>query len=55
MTWQAGGGKEISAYYMHAFSKNVNGSNSIPMQMGGGEANLRMHQNALGFALGWRI
>ncbi len=55
MTWQVGGGKEVSAYYMHAFGERVNGLNSIPPMMGGGEANLRMHQNALGLALGWRI
>ena len=40
--------------YMHAFEKEVNGSNSIPLAMGGGEANLRMNQNSLGIAYGWK-
>ena len=40
---------------MHAFSTTVNGANSIPPMMGGGEANLRMHENAVGVAFGWRM
>ena len=54
-TWQLGGGKELSVSYMHAFKTTVNGSNSIPPMMGGGEANLRMHENAVGVAFGWRM
>ncbi|MEK9721694.1 MAG: outer membrane protein transport protein [Quisquiliibacterium sp.] len=54
-TWQIGGGKEISAYYMHALNKNVAGSGSLPLDLGGGEASLRMHQNAVGLAVGWRL
>jgi long-chain fatty acid transport protein len=32
----------------------VNGSGSIPAAFGGGEANLRMYQNSLGVAIGWK-
>jgi long-chain fatty acid transport protein len=39
---------------MHAFEKEVNGSGSIPMAFGGGEANLRMSQDSLGIAYGWK-
>jgi len=54
-TWQLGGGKELSVAYMHALKKTVKGSNSIPPMLGGGEANLRMHENSLGVAFGWRF
>ena len=27
----------------------------LPMMMGGGSADLRMHQNTLGVAFGWRF
>ncbi len=52
-TWQLGGGKEVSVAYMHAFEKTVSGP--LPMMMGGGSADLRMHQNTLGVAFGWRF
>jgi len=45
---------ELSFMYMHAFEKKVNGSGSIPMAFGGGEANLRMSQDSLGVAYGWK-
>jgi long-chain fatty acid transport protein len=45
---------ELSVMYMHAFEKEVNGSGSIPMAFGGGEANLRMSQDSLGVAYGWK-
>ncbi|HUG22231.1 MAG TPA: outer membrane protein transport protein, partial [Albitalea sp.] len=43
---------ELTFMYMHAFEKKVNGSGSIPL--GGGEANLRMSQDSLGVAYGWK-
>jgi long-chain fatty acid transport protein len=52
-TWKTGG-REITVGYMHAFRKKVNGSGSIPAAFGGGEANLRMYQNSLGVAIGWK-
>jgi long-chain fatty acid transport protein len=49
---------ELSFMYMHAFEKKVNGSGSIPPGFppgfGGGEANLRMSQDSLGVAYGWK-
>jgi long-chain fatty acid transport protein len=58
-TWQLSPSSELSVAYMHAFEKKVNGSGSIPpgfppAGLGDGEANLRMDQNALGVAFGWR-
>lgn len=53
-TWQLSPSSELTAGYMHAFEKKVNGAGSIPPGLGGGEANLRMDQNALGIAWGWR-
>lgn len=50
---------ELTASYMRAFRGTVLGSRSIPAGfppggVGGGEANLRMDQSALGISLGWR-
>jgi long-chain fatty acid transport protein len=54
-TWSFGT-TEVTLGYMHAFEKKVNGSGSIPaVPFGGGEANLKMHQDALGVALGWKM
>ncbi|HZM36428.1 MAG TPA: outer membrane protein transport protein [Burkholderiales bacterium] len=53
-TWRLSEASELSVAYMHAFEKTVNGSGSIPPAFGGGEANLRMDQDALGIAYGWR-
>jgi len=40
---------------MHGFIEKLNGSGSIPGGFGGGEANLRMHQDALGIAWGMKL
>jgi long-chain fatty acid transport protein len=57
-TWTVGGNNELSLGYIHALSKTVNGTNSIPPGMppgfGGGNANLKMSQNSLGIAWGWK-
>lgn len=57
-TWGFDRDKELTVGYMHAFENKVNGSNSIPPGappgFGGGEANLKMHQNSLGVAFGWK-
>jgi long-chain fatty acid transport protein len=45
---------ELTFMYMHAFEKKVNGSGSIPGSLAGGEANLRMSQDSLGVAYGWK-
>ena len=47
---------ELTISYMHAFENEVNGSGSIPaVPLGGGEANLRMSQDSLGIAYGWKF
>jgi long-chain fatty acid transport protein len=58
-TWQLSRQSELSVAYMHAFENEVRGSRSIPPGpppgFGGGEANLRMSQDALGIAWGWKF
>ncbi len=55
-TWKTGGNGELTVSYMHAFERKVNGAGSIPaVPYGGGEANLRMSQNSLGVAYGWKF
>lgn len=54
-TWTLANGGELSISYMHAFEKEVKGSGSIPPSFGGGEANLKMYQDALGIAYGWNF
>lgn len=55
LTLQMSKTSELSFMYMHAFEKKVSGSNSIPaVPYGGGEANLRMSQDSLGVAYGWK-
>jgi long-chain fatty acid transport protein len=57
-TWRFMPGMELTAAYMHAFEKTVEGENSIisgPMEqggMGGGEADLRMFEDSFGIAFG---
>jgi long-chain fatty acid transport protein len=53
LTLQMAKSGELTVMYMHAFEKKVNGSGSIPLAFGGGEANLRMKQDSLGVAYGW--
>lgn len=57
-TWAINKEHELTFAYMHAFENKVNGSNSIPPGappgFGGGEANLKMYQNAFGIAWGWK-
>ncbi len=58
-TWRAAPQWELSASFMRGFGAAVHGSGSIkagfpPGGVGGGEADLRMSQSALGVSLGWR-
>jgi long-chain fatty acid transport protein len=57
-TWQLSPRSELTVAYMHAFENEVNGRGSIPPGpppgFGGGEANLRMSQDSLGIAWGWK-
>lgn len=54
-TWVLSPQAEVSFAYTHAFEHTVNGKNSIPAGFGGGEANLRMYQDALGVAYTWKL
>jgi long-chain fatty acid transport protein len=53
-TWKTAGNGELTVMYMHAFEKKVNGAGSIPGAYGSGEANLKMSQDSLGVAYGWK-
>lgn len=52
-TWKLPNKGELTVAYMHAFSKTVNGSGSIPTGFGGGNANLTMFEDSLGISYGW--
>ena len=54
-TWALSNATELTAGYMHAFKKKVNGSGSIGAGFGGGNANLQMKQDSLGVAFGWKM
>ncbi len=52
-TWILPNKAELTVSYMHAFTKTLNGSNSIPAGFGGGNANLSMYEDSIGIAYGW--
>ena len=59
-TWQITANSELTAYFMYSPENTVKGSASIPKGfppggVGGGEADLRMSQRALGISWGWRM
>lgn len=55
-TWVLPNKAELSLAYVHAFENSVNGVNSIPnAPLGGGDANLKMYQDSLGIAYGWKL
>jgi long-chain fatty acid transport protein len=54
-TWSLSPTRELTIGYMHAFRKKIDGSGSIPVGFGGGNANLQMNQNSLGVAFGWKM
>lgn len=55
-TWNYSKDTEMSATYVHAFTKEVKGSGSIPAAaFGNGEANLRMQQNSVGLGFAWKM
>ncbi len=53
LTWAVSKTGELSFSYMHGFNKNVSGA--VPAALGGGNVNLRMYQNSLGIAYGWKL
>ena len=58
-TWTLADKSEVSIAYVHAFKQTVNGSGSIPTTgglgggLGGGEANITMHEDSIGISYGW--
>lgn len=54
-TWNLSQSGELSVAYTHAFKKTVNGSGSIPLNYGGGEANIDLAENIFGVAYGWKF
>lgn len=55
-TWVLPNQSELSFSYMHAFEEKVRGNGSIPGGLfGGGEADLKMYQDSLGIAYGWKL
>lgn len=59
-TWQHGNSGELSVSYGHAFKTTIKGNGSIPggtppAGFGGGEANIRLEENILGVAYGWKL
>ena len=54
-TWNLSQSGELSVAYTHAFKKTVNGSGSIPLAYGGGEANIDLAEDIFGVAYGWKF
>jgi long-chain fatty acid transport protein len=54
-TWTLPNQAELTVSYVHAFENSVDGSNSINAAFGGGNANLKMYQDSLGVAYGWKL
>jgi long-chain fatty acid transport protein len=54
-TWTLSDKSELSFAYMHAFENSVKGSGSIPLGFGGGNANLKMYEDSIGVAYGWKL
>jgi long-chain fatty acid transport protein len=51
-TWTLQNGAELSGYFMHAFSESITGATP---QLGGGNSTIKMDQNAIGVAYGWKM
>ena len=58
-TWVTPGGGELTGFVAHAFGETVNGAGSIPPGnppgFGGGNANIRLKENIVGIAYGWKF
>jgi len=52
-TWKLADKSEVTVAYVHAFEQTVNGPNSVSPNLGGGDANLKMHQDSISVAYGW--
>ncbi|BAI73458.1 long-chain fatty acid transport protein [Azospirillum sp. B510] len=54
-TWSATKDIDVSVYGLYGLPASVKGSGSIPGAFGGGEANIRLSEVALGGGLAWRF
>jgi len=54
-TWTLANKSELSLGYMHAFENSVNGTNAIPAGFGGGNVKLKLYEDSLGIAYGWKL
>lgn len=54
-TWTLANKSELTVSYMHGFSKGINGTGGTGVAVAGFPVNLKMHQNALGVAYGWKM
>ncbi len=54
-TWTLANSAELSVAYTHAFENSVSGVDVIPLPFGGGDVALKMHQDSLGIAYGWKF
>jgi len=55
-TWTLADKSELSLSYMHAFSKGIAGvSNGNGQSVAGYPVDLKMKQNAIGIAYGWKL
>lgn len=58
-TWTLADKSELTVGYMHAFSKTINGTGVItaagPANLGGQGINLKMVQDSIGVAYGWKL
>lgn len=48
-------GLELSAYALYALPQTVKGENSIPSSFGGGNANIKLSEKALGIGVGYKF
>jgi long-chain fatty acid transport protein len=54
-TWVLDNDMEVTVAYMHAFENTIKGDDSIPMMLGGGEADITMYQDSLGVGVSWKL
>jgi len=52
-TFGIGGGKELTVFGMRAPRNTVEGSGSIPVNYGGGEADIFLAETSFGMSFGW--
>lgn len=59
LTYKTAGGGELTVGYMHAFNKSVTApsllNSFVPPGVSAGSVKIKMYQNAIGIAYGWRM